>query len=188
MKTLLYALSSLLLVLCGAQTLLATPQIKLSGRKSLVLSLESRATVLEVANHYLSDKDESFLALVSEVETPYAFEQPVVLQSEAEVEAPKAFNYDDASILSVVAKSFELQVRGSLARGDAHFLQLRGGNLIKVGSSFPASIPQADNQTFTVTVTEISSDGYVLQLGEATQTVLMNAPGTGRGAVRTDSQ
>lgn len=190
MKTQTHVLPALLLALWVGQPLVAEPEIKLTGRKDLVLSVDSRATVLEVARRHLSEKEDDFLARASSAESPYAFEQPVVpIIKEAGVEAPveePVVNYDDVSVLRAVAKNFAEQVRGTLARGSTRFLQLKGGNMIKPGTSFPVSIPQAKGQTFTVTISEITSDGYTLILGEATQTVSLNGVGTGSGAIRMD--
>jgi len=186
MKTHTHFLAALLLTVLIVQFVVAEPQIKLTGRKDLVLSVESRATVLDVARQNLSDKSDDFLASASDAETPYAFEQPVVLVAgEAPVEEV-AINYDDASVLRAVTQNFAQQVRGTLSRGSTRFLQLKGGNMIKPGTSFPVTIPQAQGQTFTVTVTEITGDGYTLSLGEASETVSLNPEGLGQGAIRMD--
>jgi hypothetical protein len=187
MKTKIYVLLVALLALLYVQSLVAEPRIKLTGRKDQVLSVETRATVLAVARSHLSEKSDDFLALASSAQTPYAFEQPVDTHVDKPVKVATGaiVNYDDASVLRVVAKSFSQQVRGTLARGTTSFLQLKGGNMIKPGTSFPISIPQAQGQTFTITVSEITSNNYILKLGEATQTVSLDTSSTG-GAIRTD--
>jgi hypothetical protein len=43
--------------------------------------------------------------------------------------------------------------------------------MLKPGTSFPVEIPQAQGQTFTVTVVAINPGGYTLKLGEATQDI-----------------
>ncbi|MGZ0656034.1 hypothetical protein ACWPKO_09695 [Coraliomargarita sp. W4R53] len=189
MKSLLHISTLLLLALLATQSLLAESEIKLTGRKDLVLSVESRASVLNVARLHLREKSDAFLALAAEVDTPYAFEQPVVAltpDGEAEPVEEVTINYDDASVLRAVSVSFAKQVRGTLARGNTSFLQLTGGNMIKPGTSFPVSIPQAQGQTFTITITEVTSDDYTLKLGEATQTIRLNSSGSGSGAIRLD--
>jgi hypothetical protein len=184
MKTQSYVLFALLFVLMWAQTLVAETEIKLNGRKDLVLSVASRATVLDAARQYVSDVNEDFLALAAEAKSPYVFEQPAApILSEAEVVEKVVVNYDDISVLGAVIKNFEKQVRGTLARGDTSYLQLKGGHMIKPGTSFPVSIPEAEGQTFTVTISEINADGYTLKLGQATRTVNLSASGAGSGAV-----
>ena len=59
MKTALSVISIFLLLLLSAHALFAEPQIKLIGRKDLVLSKESRQTVIELARRYLSEKSSS---------------------------------------------------------------------------------------------------------------------------------
>ena len=191
MKTQINALSVLLLSLSVTLPILAEGQIKLTGRKDLVLGVESRANALDVARLHLSEKNDNFLDLISTVQTPYAFEQPpeAVLNRNGGGEQPveeAVINYDDASVLRAVANNFAQQVRGTLARGTTSFLQLKGGSMIKPGTSFPVSIPQAQGQTFTVTISEITSDTYTLQLGEAIQTISLNAASSGSGAMRMD--
>lgn len=191
MKNLRNVLPALLIVLTGAQPLLAESQIKLTGRKDLVLSVDSRQTVLEVARRHLSEKSGAFLSQVQQVETPYAFEQPVVAVERTNIatEAPEpaAVNYDDASVLQAVAQNFAQQVRGTLARGSTSYLQLQGGSMIKPGTSFPATIPQARGKKFTVTITEITANGYSLRLGEATQTIRLDGTGSSStGSIKMD--
>jgi len=189
MKNLSYILPAVLLTSLVLQPILAEEQIKLTGRKDLVLSVESRATVLDVARQHLSEKSESFLSLAEDAETPYAFEQPVVAVLRDDEDEPVeevVVNYDDASVLRAVANNFAKQVRGTLARGSTSFLQLKGGSMIKPGTNFPVSIPQAQGQTFTVTVSEITSSGYTLQLGEASETISLNATSSGSGAIKLD--
>jgi hypothetical protein len=164
-------------------------QIKLSGRKNIVLTPESRATVIDVAQNILRPQSDAFISQIEAVETPFSFEQPASPSDDAPVEAPEevVINYDDASVLRAVAANFSKQVRGTLARGDTRFLQLRGGSMLRPGTSFPVTIPQAQGQTFTITITEISDDGYTLQIGEATQTIRLDASTSGgTGATRLD--
>lgn len=172
----IHAAASSLLLLFNVTYLGASAEIKLTGRKDLVLSYETRVNVLDVAGRYLSQKDDSFLADSKEAASPFSFEQPVkvVAQGDSMVEEPvveKVINYDDGSVLSAVAANFSKQVRGTLARGSTSYLQMNGGNMIKPGTSFPVSIPQAKGQTFKIIVSEISSNSYTLKLGDAEQTV-----------------
>jgi hypothetical protein len=90
----------------------------------------------------------------------------------------KVINYNDASVLSAVATNFSKQVRGTLARGATSYLQLNGGSMIKPGTTFPVSIPQAKGQTFKVTISEITSNSYTMKLGDAEQTVSLGRGGS----------
>jgi hypothetical protein len=153
--------------------------INLSGSKETVVKRESRKTVLEVGNSIFEEKDDAFVAHVAELTSPYGFREPEVDVDAAPVPGKKAeatvvrpvVTYDDASVLEVVAMRFARQVRGSLARGETSFLQIDGGSLLKPGTSFPVKIPQAEDQSFILTITEISPDGYTLQIGDAIKTI-----------------
>ncbi|WPJ95037.1 hypothetical protein SH580_16535 [Coraliomargarita algicola] len=191
MKISLHTLSTLLLALLFTQELCAKSEIKLTGRKDLVLSLDSRLLVLEEARSHLSEKSDSFHELVASVDSPFVFEQPLIpiIRDEQGEPVPVeevVVNYDDASVLRVVARNFSKQVRGTLTRGNSGFLQLTGGSLVKQGTSFPVSLPQAQGQTFTVTIIEITSNSYTLKLGEATELVGINATGSSSGAIKID--
>lgn len=176
-------LSSLL-----AGALSAATEIKLTGRKDLVLSEDSRVEVLDVARMHLSEKGYEFLSYLEDVKTPYSFEQPVVgiaRNERREEVVEEAINYDNASVLRAVAKNFSEQVRGTLARGNTSFLQLQGGSMVKPGTTFPVRIPEAQGQSFTVTITEITGEGYTLKLGDEEQTVRLDkASAGGSGAIR----
>lgn len=182
----------------GSSAFAATSEIKLSGRKDRVLSTKMRAIVLDVAKTYLNQADADFLASVEGLENPYAFK-------EAEVEAIAAVSpravavkepepvaapvvYDDTSVLQAIGLSFAKQVRGSLARGTTHYLQLQGGGMLKIGTSFPAKIPQVEGKSFAVTLTDINSRGYTLKMGDAVLTQAFDAPsGVSAGATKDSS-
>jgi hypothetical protein len=188
MKTLLNILTALLLTLLLAQSLFAKSEIKLTGRKDLVLSVDSRSAVLNVARLHLSEKSDAFIEIAANVDNPFEFEQPVVpiVRHDPKPVEEVVINYDDVSVLRAVANNFSQQVRGTLARGNTSFLQLTGGTLIKPGTSFPVNLPQAQGQTFTVTISEITSSDYTLKLGEATETISLNDHGSSSGAIKAD--
>lgn len=149
--------------------------INLAGRKDLVLRIEARETVLEVGRDVLAPKTDDFLSSLADLPDPFAFKAstpvvPVVADDTAVEEEPEppAVVYEDAEVLALAAASFAEKVRGSIVRGDSSFLQLEGGALLKTGTSFPVRLPRAKDQTFTLTITEITSEGYTLQIGEAT--------------------
>lgn len=194
MKIFVHIVSAITVAFVSVQVLFGVSPVNLNVKKDLVISETERAKVLELGHQIMSEKSESFLALVKDAETPFLFEQPaeeVVFQrDDAEVVEKPAeeivVNYDDASVLRVVVKNFSAQVRGILARGNSSFLQLKGGRLIKPGASFPVSIPQEPGQVFTVNITEVTSDSYTLQLGEASETVSLVSSGSGSGATKTN--
>ena len=167
----------------SANSICAATEIKLSGRKDLVLSYDTRVKVLEVGGVHLSEKGEGFIQESAEAESPFSFDQAVevVDRGDSMVEKPlmeKVINYNDASVLSAVATNFSKQVRGTLARGATSYLQLNGGSMIKPGTTFPVSIPQAKGQTFKVTISEITSNSYTMKLGNAEQTVSLGGGGS----------
>ena len=173
------------LVVASTAELVVAGEIKLTGRNDLVLSYETRVTVLDVAGRHLSEKDDDFLNGLKSAENPFSFEQTTSdfagseeVEAETEPKPEQIVNYDEASVLRVVASSFSEQVRGTLARGTTSFLQLKGGSMIRPGTSFPVSIPQAQGQTFNVTVSEITSTSYTLTLGDAEQTLSLDRAGS----------
>ena len=170
----------------GVYAFAATPEIKLSGRKDRVLSSRMRATVLDVAETYLDQEDQDFVALTQEIQNPYTFKDETV-EAAVVVVSPRAVApkepevvaapvvYDDASVLQVIGLSFAKQVRGTLARGATRYLQLQGGGMLKSGTSFPVKIPQVAGKSFTVTITDINSRGYTLKMGDAVLTLAFDA-------------
>ena len=187
-KTCLLLLSAELLL--GSYAFAATPEITLSGRKDRVLSFKMRALVLDVAETYLNQADEGFVASIEGVENPYAFKgaeaeavvspRTIATTKTATVAAPVV--YDDASMLQGVALSVAKQVRGTLSRGATHYLQFQGGGMLKSGSSFVA---QVEGESFTVTITDVNSDGYTLKMGDASLTVPFDvSSGVSAGATK----
>lgn len=173
----------------------AATEISLTGRKDLVLSHKTRVTVLDVAGRHLSDKGDSFLTKSTAAESPFSFEKPIEVVSrgddddddEIEPVLEKVVNYNNASVLRVVAANFSKQVRGTLARGTTSFLQLKGGNMIKTGTTFPVSIPEAKGQTFKVTVSSITSTSYTLKLGSEEQTISLDGKNSsGSNSIKLD--
>ena len=168
----------------GAYALAGPQTIELSGRKDRVLSAKTRSEVLAVAEAYLNKGNGDFLVSIEDIGNPYAFEKEVevvpveVAASPGKAPRPAAVApvvYNDASVLKVIAASFSKQVRGTLAKGAIHYLQLQGGGLLKAGTSFPVKIPQIEGQSFTVTVSDVDSSGYTLQMGDASLAMPFNA-------------
>jgi len=175
------------------------PEIKLTGRKDFVINTESRQTVLKIGYMHLTEKENDFLVQVDELKNPYTFKEPETPEIvdpepndpvDVEEERPVVpIRYDDASVLARVAESFSKQVRGSIARGETSYLQLEGGTLLKPGTSFPVSLAQAGDQTFTLTISEINSDGYTLELGSASKQISYdNVSRTSSGSVKFSNQ
>jgi hypothetical protein len=156
----------------GAYAFAAGQELNISGRKDRVLTIEARTQVLEVASECLNQVDKEFVAILEQLANPYSFKQesdPVVI--EPEVSEPAPVVYDDSSVLKAIGASFANNVRGTLARGATRYLQLQGGGMLKSGTSFPATLPQVEGKTFTVTVTDINPHAYTLQMGDATLTL-----------------
>ena len=186
-----YLIVSLLACLITQAGNAAVPQIKFIGKKEWVVSSDERATVLTVADELLSAKDPGFLTQLDDLELPFPVKESakvvavVETASDAqnsepvEVAPPAKIVYNDASVLKVVGENFAKQVRGTLARGDKNYIQLQGGNLLKTGSSFPVSLPEAENQTYVVKLIEVTSDDYTLSLGDVTLTLTYSDGFTG---------
>lgn len=176
---------NLLLVLAlGAFAPVDASEINLAGKQDLVLRSEVREQVLELAETLLSERSDDFVEEVAEMDSPFVFEQfeeAVAEAEEQEAEAEPIINYDDASVLGLVVESFSGRVSGTLVRGDTSFLQITGGTLIRPGTSFPVTIPQAPGQSFTVTVTKITENSYTLKLGDAEQAVRLSGTSSAEG-------
>lgn len=176
-----------LLTLVGSLSVYAN-EINLGGKEELVLAKEVRGQVLELSEKLLMDREDDFIEEIAGMDSPFVFDQfeDVAVEAEEETIEP-IINYDDASVLRVVAGRFSQQVRGTLVRGDTSFLQLEGGALIRPGASFPVSIPQAQDRNFAVTVVQITSKSYTLSLGEAEQLIrLTGTAEEGSGAIRSE--
>lgn len=156
----------------------AVPEIKLTARKGHVLAIPVRDSVLTAAEVYLKPADSGFMAQAASIQSPYG-EEPKEVAAESEVKTSEPVealvHYGDDSVLKVIGATFARQVRGTLEKGGRSYLQLQGGGLLKSGTSFPAKIPEIKDQTFTVTVSDISSRGYTLSMGESTLPVFFNA-------------
>lgn len=159
----------------------AASSIRITGGKDLVVTIESRDAVLSAGERHLSKESPDFVEKVADLENPFTFEQEVELAPETELARdeprpapepePEPVRYDDAAILDAISASLARQVRGTMARGNTRYIQLEGGRLLKAGAALPARLPQLEGQTFEVIVVEVTSDGYTLQLNEATRYV-----------------
>jgi len=146
-----------------------------------VLGIESRQTVLGLAAEYLTSPNADFLPVVEGLTNPFAFKSsaPVIAAEENPGDAGTApeevaVSYNDAEVLALSAASFAQKVRGTIIRGESSYLQLQGGVLLKPGTSFPVRLPQAKEQAFMLTITEITPQGYTLQIGEANTQLKFN--------------
>ena len=155
-------------------------EIKLRVRGDLVLKKDMRTLVLEVGENYLL-KPGGEPAEVDPSANIFEFEKPKQPDAVPVVETPvgnqepvvpvQVYNYDDVTVLKIVAESLSSQVTGSIARGDKSFLQLKGGKMVPPGYVFPARLPQIKDKTFNVIIDSVSQQGYTLKLGEATRYV-----------------
>jgi hypothetical protein len=155
----------------GGYAFAATPEIKLSGRKDRVLSYQVRERVLAVADSHLNRANEEFGIIIQALDNPYAFKEvvefvPRLAEQESDL-IDASLVYDDTSILKVIGLNLAKQVSGTLAHGTTHYLQVKGGGMLKSGASFAAKIPQVAGQSFTVTLVHVDSRGYTLKMGDA---------------------
>lgn len=145
--------------------------VDLGGRKDQVIKTSQRDEVLELAVRYLEAANaDEFLSSIEDLKNPFVFEQPVEELVQVEVapaEPEPTIVYDNASVLDAVAKGLVEQIRGTMGMGDNYYMQLETGGLMKKGASFPAKIPDVEDQTFTVTVTDVTEDGFELKLGDS---------------------
>jgi len=131
--------STLCFFILPAGLLAFEPQIKLAGRKDLVLGIETRQTVLDLAATYLAPPADDILPAVEDLIDPFAFKTatpvlPVLKhpdQAEVVDEAPLP-DYEDAEVLELAAANFAPKVRGAIMLGNAMYLQLQGGVLLQL--------------------------------------------------------
>ena len=171
-KILSFLLLSAVHVCLGDTSINNQPEIRFIGGNDRVLPSKFRTSVLEAADVFLNRSDEAFLTVIEQVVTPYAMDEETAdIEGESTINASTVV-YDDATILDVIQINFSKQIRGTLSRGETYYMQLNGGGMLKVGDSFPAEIPQIKGQSFTVTILEITSQGYTLKLNDVIQGVL----------------
>ncbi len=161
-------------LLAGVHVLSAAPQIKLPPRKDRVIPVHTRVVVLDAAESYLLHAGGEPTAVPDAEISLFSFEGP---KKAPEVQRPQVndavvapeitYNYDNLSVLKLVAVSLSKQVTGTLARGEKRYLQLQGGKLLSPGAVFPARLPELKDEVFRVAIESINSDGYYLKLGEA---------------------
>lgn len=160
-------------------------EISLSGPEDLIIKKAMREKVLRIGEEKTSPADSGFVASLDEVASPFLLDQPEVEDSsEQGTSRVSLTNYDESSVLDAVSKIFADQVQGSMSRGDITYLQLRGGTLVRPGTKFPATLPQAQNQKYEITVLSISPEFYVLSLGEATVRMNYDRSEAGSGRIQ----
>lgn len=147
------------------------PEIKLNAGKDRVLPTKLRTSILEVAEVSLNRSDEMFIAVLENVKNPYPVENTTSETAESVMPEEILEVYDDASVLDLIRMNFAPKIRGTLAKGNVYYLQLNGGGMLKEGTSFPVEIPQIKGESFTVTVLEITPDGYILKMNDVIREV-----------------
>lgn len=166
MKTCLQLILLFTIPVCLAASVNKQPEIKITASKDHVLPIELRNSILEVAETCLNRSDESFFASIKKVQSPFPL---APTESEIVDTATEIVVYDDESILGLIKTNFAAQIRGNIAKGGVYYLQLNGGGLLEAGDSFPAQLPQVEGESFTVTILEITSDGYILGMNDIVQ-------------------
>lgn len=177
-----------------ANSLLAASNINLGGRKDKVVTPTVRGNLLAVADQYLSKHDDgSFDAMLVELHNPYTFEKEREVEASEPVdESPEPVKpkvrvvYDEGAILDAVAKSFIKQIRGTMSMGGKYYIQLQKGSLMKPGAQFPVRLPEAREEPFTITLTEIAEDSFSLQVGEAVQSFPYEDGAASNGSIQID--
>lgn len=180
MKFLRIRLLSLVLILLipCARGLAFESQIKLSGPKGLVLDVEKRQVALEFAEKYLSDQNTDQPVDAEELIDPFTFEDLTPIPEEIDVAReppkPKLIDYSDSQVLAAAAASFAKRVKGAIVLGDSRFLQLDDGTLLRRESSFPVRMPKSQQESYTLTVADITAESYTLKIGAATRQINFN--------------
>lgn len=151
--------------LCG---LLAWAPLQLPGQAAgSVVPAAKREELLQKADLLLNPK----LLQTPEdlkVMSPFVGEQRrvVVPVAQAEPDAPPPppppSRLPDAEALAIIAQSF--QPTGALISGDRRILNMGSARPVPQGATFNVRIR---NESYSVTVADVSADGYTLQLGEA---------------------
>jgi hypothetical protein len=145
------------------------PEIKFDQAKDRVVYSNLRSTVLEAAEKSLTRSDDTVIAVLETIKNPYLAKEEKEVKSDI---TPKQLTvYDDASILDLIQANFAPQVRGTLAKGSTNYLQLNGGGMLKEGDSFPVQIPQIEDQSFNITILEITTRGYTMKMNDVIQGV-----------------
>jgi hypothetical protein len=165
-------------------------RINLSGRKDRIIPTANRVVVLEVADDFLEKDWGEYQAAVASLPNPFTFDRGKKADTSSGVitvdqQPERAVEYDDASLLEAVAPGFSAQVRGFLNRSGKDYLQLAGGRLMTVGDTFPVRLPGLKKDSFEITISAISRQGYTLSLNEAKRfQAFEDFGGDNEGAVR----
>lgn len=168
MKQLLPLLPIALFPVCLIASINNQPEIRLTVPKDRVLPVKQRISVLEAAEAYLDRSDELFVTEIAAVASPYS---NGAIETVDEKPVISIIEYKDPDILELIQSNFATQIRGTIAKGDVYYLQLNGGGKLEAGDSFPAQIPQIEGESFTVTILEITRDGYTLKMNDVVQGV-----------------
>jgi hypothetical protein len=142
-------------------------EFQLNVRADTVLSIEHRLTVLKVAEGILRREDPLYLELLTDLPNPFLYESRRTDVAKVEVEKEPEPRFSEQEVLSQIAATLSTRITGSLERGDNYFVQLSGGELLRVGNRLPVRIPTLSNESFIVDIIAISPTGLVLGLGES---------------------
>jgi len=133
-----------------------------------VVHPNKRAEILEESEAVLNTNVEQYKEQVASIRSPFYIpqaEKPVVEQKKV-IEVVKVVS--KKAILEIAAQ--QLDPSGSLIKGDRSFIQSKVG-MIATGSQFIATY---NNQQYTVSLTEVTSDYYVLKLDDETLKTYFN--------------
>lgn len=168
----LVSIKIVLALLTSASVVVAA--IDLGGRKDQVIKADSRLEALSLANDYLNGADMAeYAQLIDGIENPFMLGQLVVaapvIEEQAVVveEKPQpVIRYEDAAVLDVIATRLASQIRGTMGMGNIYYLQMQSGGLMKTGTSFAAKVPQNKDQSYKVTLTDVTDEDFALKLGD----------------------
>jgi hypothetical protein len=159
-------------------------EFQLNVRADTVLSIENRLTVLSVAERILNRNDPQFAELMGDLPNPFLYEsRPAPVEAEFVAPAPEPEpRFSEQEVLAQIAATLSSRITGSLERGGNYFVQLSGGELLRVGNRLPVRIPTLSAEAFIIEIISISPSGLMLGLGESR--IALPMPTGARGGAR----
>lgn len=179
------------LILCCSvvtPTVAATEVINIPKSKVKVIPSTNRNTVLSVGAEVLDFEKRTKPSTIdyASIKNPFLFKEIEIVEEvvqEIEEQKPKQIVYSDKAILKAVAQKFSPSVQGTMARGAVNYLQIKGGTIMKPGSTFPVSLPELNVQSKVVTLSDVTEDGYTLKI-DNTEHEVSFVEASARGAKR----
>jgi hypothetical protein len=183
-KTLVFSLVGVC-VLSGMAYAVPMTAFQLNIRSTAVIPVEQRLVVLKVAEQILQREDTAFIGLLSDLPNPFVYQSRAVADAltapEVPLEAPVEVqqSLSEQAVLDMIAANLLTRISGFLERGGNYFVQLRGGDLLRVGNQLPVRVPAIGEETFMITIIAINPATLVLGLGESRVNLAMPTTATG---------